>query len=177
MIDPTALTVKVATIEVSDAKSFEDAAAVLLKIKDAEKELKARKELLTKPMNEALKSARALFATWEDGLDDAKRLLQKRMTDFKNQEDLKVEAEQERLEEAGDPSAASLSTLRSIATPSGLREVTRREVVIVDESLIPKEYFVLDRVKLNADALGNKAQNIEPKVIPGIVIKEVKEVK
>lgn len=71
------------------------------RIKELRKEIEGRREEITKPLNEALKSVRSLFKPLEDGLEMAENALKSRMLAFREierqqeEEALKIVAQEE----------------------------------------------------------------------------------
>ena len=58
----------------------------------------------------------------------------------------------------------------STVTSAGAQRREPREIEVFDEKLVPDKYWLLDMAALRRDALGNKAQGIEPIKIPGVRI-------
>lgn len=159
-----------------------DAAAELLtNIKRAMDMLKKMKESVTKPLNEALKNARAMFEAPEDGLENALAVVKQKLLAYQ----VKIEDERKKKEAAlaarVEKGTMKLETAarkieymptiqRQVAAADGTAKVIFRDekkVVITDENLIPREYLMLDMVKIRKVALAGVA-------IPGVTIEIVK---
>ncbi|MCL5071560.1 MAG: hypothetical protein M1308_11800 [Actinobacteria bacterium] len=152
---------------------------ILSQIRKAENNITAKKEAITKPLNEALKNARALFKPFEEQLKNATDIMKIKIISY--QEKLIKEASEKRknLLDNIDPFDTSDKTLSSLKDTEvsnqlagGVGFRSQRQVVITDEKLVPKEYFIIDMVRLNKDVLaGKKVPGTEIKVIKNIAIK------
>ena len=163
-------------------------------MKAQEKLIKTSKEAITKPLNESLKAARALFKPLEDKLAVAKTSLAKSLNDFKREQD-RIAAEkarklQEKIEKGTikkpETIMKNMEKIEVAATAAaGLSETTRK-VVDIDPSKMKAEYVheLIKRpsvwkaieVEIRKDALGNKAQGIAPRIEDGITVREEKVV-
>lgn len=163
-------------------------------VKAQEKLIKTSKEAITKPLNESLKAARALFKPLEDKLAVAKTSLAKSLNDFKREQD-RIAAEkarklQEKIEKGTikkpETIMKNMEKIEVAATAAaGLSEITRK-VVDIDPSKLKAEYVheLIKRpsvwkaieVEIRKDALGNKAQGIAPRIEDGITVREEKVV-
>ena len=163
-------------------------------VKAQEKLIKTSKEAITKPLNESLKAARALFKPLEDKLAIAKTSLAKSLNDFKREQD-RIAAEkarklQEKIEKGTikkpETIMKNMEKIEVAATAAaGLSETTRK-VVDIDPSKMKAEYVheLIKRpsvwkaieVEIRKDALGNKAQGIAPRIEDGITVREEKVV-
>lgn len=117
-------------------------------VKAQEKLIKTSKEAITKPLNESLKAARALFKPLEDKLAVAKTSLAKSLNDFKREQD-RIAAEkarklQEKIEKGTikkpETIMKNMEKIEVAATAAaGLSETTRK-VVDIDPSKMKAEY-------------------------------------
>ena len=159
------------------------AGETLREIKATAKAVKERKEQITKPMNEALKSARAIFAPIEAMCDDAQTLVSRKMLRWQNDVELaaqkaeaaakkKVDDANEKVQrgEMTENAARKLENKlddKLAAMPEAVRSSTdfhtreNRKFRVLDESIIPREFFVLDEVKVRRTMMADIA-------IPGI---------
>lgn len=104
-----------------------EAADRIQKIKQIGERITERKEEITKPMNEALKSARALFKPVETMIEQAESELKAQVLSWHQSEWLRGE-----------------NTPNTIEGSSGKVTVTGRKAVnIVDKKKLPKEYWIL----------------------------------
>jgi coenzyme F420-reducing hydrogenase alpha subunit len=76
----------VRALPVTSLEEYTEAVEIGGKLKKVSKMVTERKEEITKPLNEALKSARALFKPMEDTLDEAESELKNKMLSFKDLE-------------------------------------------------------------------------------------------
>jgi hypothetical protein len=151
---------------------------LLSKIKAVGKLITAKKESITKPLNEAIKSARAFFSPVEDEYYNAETIVKQKMIDFNRKEqaeadkvakaiEKKVEAGKMTFEKASDKLDA-VQPVKNVATAQGsVQFKTIKEVVIDDESKLPREYLMPDTMKIKKVALAGVA-------IPGVSVVEKK---
>ncbi len=151
-------------LKIKTADDMAGAAEVLSKIKIVGKEIKNRKEAITKPINEGLKSIRAFFAPLEEQWENAERIVKDKMVDYQNAQLAKVEVKKDEIqekiesgkmsEEKGEEKIAAIIPQNSVQVKSGTVQFrTIKEVVIEDEGKLPREYLVPDMVKIRKVAL------------------------
>lgn len=159
-------------VVVKDDASMLEAGEIRSKIKAVGKMIKEKKESITKPLNEALKQVRAMFAPIEADYENVESIISGKMIEFQNKveaEKRKVEAEAlKKLEETKkkledgkltekqvEKIEAKLETKLEQA-PQVIRSSESfhtREIQkfrIVNELEIPREYLVPDEVKIRA---------------------------
>ncbi len=150
-------------------KTSEDmnvATDILSKIKTVQKLIKEKKESLTKPLNEALKNARALFAPIEDSAERAESIIKQKMVAYQVEEDKKVKIEEkkimDRVERKTMTGNTALKKLDEIETPENTVETKfggkaqfkeMAKMVIVNEKEVEDKYWVINEVALRADTL------------------------
>lgn len=137
-------------------------------IKEATRKLTEAKTEITRPIMESLAATKALFAPRELALKDADKIVREKIMSFRAEQDAaraKIEARVEKGTMKPETAVAKMAEVT--AKTEGLRVQTRRQLEIVDASLIPREYLIPDR-----DAI-SKALFAKIKV-PGAVLKDVK---
>ena len=72
----------VTQLVISNADDFEVAVELGGQVKKASKFITEKKELITKPLNEALKNARAMFKPFEDNIEAVEKELKGKMFAF-----------------------------------------------------------------------------------------------
>lgn len=156
------------------------AAELLSEIKIVGKAITEKKESITKPLNLALKNARAFFAPVETQYENAERIVKNKMNDFQNAELAKAAKKTEVIENKVEEGKMSfdkavekieeITPEKKVEAKSGsIQFRTVKEVIIKDENKIPREYLVLDMVKIRKVALAG----IE---IPGVEVVEKQSV-
>jgi hypothetical protein len=152
------------------------AGETLRAIKDTAKLVKGRKEEITRPMNEALKSARALFAPIERMCEDAETLVSHKMARWQNEQEeilrkaeeaaaRKIQDAQEKLDEGKiTERAAKKIENKALDRLAEMPEAVRsssdfhtREIKkfrITDEAAIPREFLMLDEKKVRNAMMG-----------------------
>lgn len=144
------------------------------KLKDTGKQIKERKEAITKPLNESLKSIRALFAPLEDKFEKADSLVGRKLLDYKRKVDEEARAKEAKIAasfEKGNIKAETAErkieeiqrTEKTVVTDHGkvqFRKIRKVSFAIVDQ-LLPETivtlakggYLIWDEVKARKDAL------------------------
>lgn len=173
--------VAVRGLVIKSPEDFEQAVELGGKIKMVSKAVTQRKEAITKPLNEALKSARDLFRPLENDLSSAETELKSKMLNFKEEErkalaetQAKAEARVEKgtmkpetaLRKVQD--ASENVTDKTVKTSSGAKatESFRTEYVVVDKSQVPLEFLVPDMVAIRqAFKDGNAVAGVEARKV------------
>lgn len=166
---------------IKDADGMRQATEILSKINQVGDMIKRRKEEITKPLNQALKSARDLFKPIELNKSNAEQIIKNKMINYQNEQDrLAREAEakiEARVEKGTLKPETAIKKLEAVEAPEKKVEAksgsvtfkTIQKVEITDETLIPREYLELNMVLIRRDALAGKE-------IPGVKIVEEKTV-
>ena len=152
------------SLMIENTKDLEKAITLLSKIKQALKIIKEKKEEFTKPAREIIKSARDLFKPLEEKCMEAERIVKSKMVEFNDKEEIKAIKEEEKViekVEAGKitPQEASekmdkIAPEKTVESKGGKIQYKKiKEVVIDDEAKIPREYLMLDMVKIRRVAL------------------------
>lgn len=182
-------------IEIKSQDDFDMAGKKIVEFKQYEKVVKEGKESITKPLNEALRNTRSLFKPLEDKITQAKTTLLRKVNDYKREQD-RIAAEQTAKLEAKiekgtikrpETIMKNMDKIQNVQmASSGLSEATTK-VVEFDLEAISPEYLkeliyrpkVFDAlgVEIRKDALGNKAQGVEPRAEKGVTVEEVKVVR
>lgn len=167
-------------LTIDSNESLSAATDILKAVKDAGKIVKARKEEITKPLNDALKSARDLFRGIETDLAAGESIIKTKMIKYESEVEAKRAAEAAKLEarvEKGtmrvDTAMRKMDDLETVdSNVKGakgsiqFREV--RTVKIVDPTKIPLKYLMDEKVlaalttAVRTDVLnGTKVEGVE----------------
>lgn len=157
------------------------ASDLLGNIKLAFKGVTQKKKEITDPMSNALAKVRDLFRPIESSLLEAEGVVKGKMIGYQREVDRKAAEElaaievkvdkQEMTFAAANEAAAEIQVMPTIVE-SKKGSVIFREVQVVEvisEAIIPREYLVLDMVKIRKAALAGV-------LIPGVVVKTEKQV-
>lgn len=156
------------SIQITTPEEYTAAVDLVSKLKDAGSKIKDLKESVTKPLNEALKNARKLFAPVEEQFENAERIMKGKLLAYKKLRDAEVAAEEARIAAKVESGKMKLETAeRKVGAIERVESTTRgkvgeaqirkiKKVRITDESLIPRQYLVPDMVAIRRDALGGK---------------------
>jgi len=160
------------------------ASEMLLKIRSVGKQIKEAKEKITKPLNEALRNARNFFAPLEDKYIRAEQIVNAKLVEYKMAQDLKALKETAKIEakvEAGKMNFEKAAEKIEAVTPKKTVETktgqvqyrTIKEVILEDESKLPREYLVPDMVKIRKVALAGVeiagVKVVDKQIIAGVV--------
>ena len=153
---------QVEKFEIVKADDLKVAVTLLSQLNKYADSVKEKKDLLTKPLNTALRAARAMFAPVEETYEGAIEILRLKMTKYQTEQvKIKQEAEQKiasrvkegkgnlTLDTAVKKMAEIKQVEKEVATDVGLvqfREVKRFEVV--NMGLLPIEYHLADEVAI-----------------------------
>lgn len=160
--------------EIKTQKDLDHGADILHTIKEIKNVLTTRKEEITRPLMQALASARDLFKPLELGYADAEKVMKAKMLAYQIEEDERIKKEQERIEKRvekgtmrADTAAGKLESLGEAPTSAkgAVGKVQTRTLVkvrIVDETAIPREYLMPNMAAITEAVLRQNAQ------IPGV---------
>jgi hypothetical protein len=140
---------------ISTQEEIDFAGEILGEIKAKAKDLDEREKAITRPLNDALKAARALFKPAKTHLEEAEALIKKAIARFHDET-----AERHRIamheaslaHAAGDRQAAELA-LSTVATLEGVEGVRASRVwdfEIMNADEIPRAFLVPDAVAIRA---------------------------
>jgi len=166
---------------IASPEDMTKATDVLSKIKSVGKMIKERKEAITKPLNEALASARGLFKPIEQNHEQAEKIIKDKMLAYQRKMDEAAEAERLRLAKRvekgtmkAETAVAKMENIQEAPTTvqGAVGQVSTRIVKkyrVTNEALLPREYLVPDMGKiteaLKAGATVPGAEVYEEKVI------------
>lgn len=150
---------------ISSNEDMEKGTDLLASVKQIKKAVTERKEAITRPLMEALASARDLFKPLETGYADAEKVIKAKMLDYSLAEAERIEKEKARVEARVEKGTMRVDTAvqkiedigdtkSSFSGEQGkITFKTMRKVRITDENLIPREYLVPDMVKITKVSL------------------------
>lgn len=168
-------------VQITTQEQYEVATDLLSKIKTVGKMLKERKEEITRPLMDALNSARDLFKPIEQSHADAERIIKSKMVAYQYEQERIQAAEQAKI--AARVEKGTMKQETAIKKMEAMPEVpttvhgkvgmvsTRimKKLVISDENAVPREYCSPDNTKIKAALDAGKdvpgASYIEEKVI------------
>jgi hypothetical protein len=168
-------------------ESLAQATDILSKIKAASKDVKNRKEEITKPLNDALKSARSLFKPIEDDLATAERTIKGKMLDYSNEVERKAAEQAAKLEKRVEKGTMRVDTAMrkmddietvgsSVQGENGsIQFRTVRNIKIVDPTKIPLKYMMNEKV-LAAISAAVRTDVLNGTKVDGVEIVEEKQI-
>jgi|TARA_R100001530_G_scaffold100538_1_gene69897 hypothetical protein len=167
---------------ISSKEEMTTASDLLIDLKKIEKIIIARKKKITRPLMDALASARDLFKPLEIGYSSAKNTINSKMLDYTDTEDTRIEKEKDRVEKRVakgtmrvDTAVKKLEEAGEIKTSfDGAKSKTifqkRTKIRVVDVTLIPREFMLPDLVTLHEVVVKKKIP------VPGVETYEEKSI-
>jgi len=151
------------------------------KLRDMGKTIKERKEEITKPLNEALKSARNLFAPIEERFETVDKIVGQKLLAYKQKIDAEVREKEIKIADRVERGTLKIETAerkiediqrteKTVKTDYGQVQFRKiQKMRIVDENLIPKKYWIINEVLLRKDVLAGivvpGAQKYEEEIV------------
>lgn len=174
-------------LTIDSNESLSQATDILSKIKTASKDVKSRKEEITKPLNDALKSARSLFKPIEDDLAMAERTIKDKMLDYSNEVEAEARKKAAKLEdrvERGtmrtDTAMRKMDEIETVGSSvqganGSVQFRTVRNIKIVDPTKIPLKYLSNEKV-LAAISAAVRTDVLNGTKVDGVEIVEERQV-
>lgn len=168
-------------LEIKSDEDYSAAGELKLNLTKLNKMITAAKEKITKPLNEALKNAREMFSPAENSYKTANALVTRKMIDWDDLKEAEAEKEKAKIQSKVDsgyikPETAEQKLEEVVEAPLGVKSNAGtvfskkvKKVRIINEVLIPREYLVIDMVKLN------QAMLREGKEVPGAEVYEERQ--
>lgn len=164
---------------INNQDDFRSASETLVKIKQAIKYVTNEKTKMTDGLNKSLKNIRAFFKPYETSLDNAKNKLSSVLIEYQTKQEEKAKAKIEKVEkkveegkinfEEANEKIESLEVAKKVETKTGgLTFKIIKDIEIIDEAQIPREFFELNTVALRRAVLK------EGREVPGVKIVEKK---
>lgn len=169
---------RIAELVISDQKGLEDATDILARIKQMAKIIKERKEKITKPLNDALRSARELFAPFEQRTDEAERVVKGKILTYQQEVNRKAAEEEAKIAkkveegkikfETGAKKIEQIERVENkVEGKKGFVQMRKiKKFEITDAGKLPRKYLVPDMVAIREDAVKNGIE------IPGVRVYE-----
>ncbi|HBI50247.1 MAG TPA: hypothetical protein DDY21_00135 [Candidatus Moranbacteria bacterium] len=189
--DTQAISTKVAKLKIVNDKGVMQATEVLTKIKERANRIEEIRLSYTKPLNDSLKAINADFKGALKPLAEMERSVKNAIVDYRAEIERKRRAEEMKLQEAARKKAlkeaektglSKKKALDNMVVPTVERQestiqsksgmVKTRMVTkfkIIDESKVPKEYWVIDERKIREAVRGGQM------IIAGVEVYQVEE--
>lgn len=163
-------------LTVSNEDTYKSAASALANVKAVSKMILARKEAITKPLNESLKSARELFRPFETDVAAAEVIIKRKMVTYHDEleaaarkKEAQLQARVERGTMKVDTAITKTAQIERVESKAGESYRKIRKMRITDLKKAPAQYFIVDEVRLRRDAL---AVGGIGEVMPGVEVYE-----
>lgn len=152
-------------VEVIDGVGLEKAVEIRGRLHALQKQAKSRKEAITKPLNQALREVRDLFAPAESMCSKLIERIDDKIMSYKRKVDevarLKTDKIAERVEKGTlrpETAAKKLAELPAVKTTvrtesAGLQFRKIPKMRVVNADLLPDKYWIIDEVTLRKDVL------------------------
>lgn len=141
---------KIVKLEINGTTDLEQCQSILAYNKELGKEIQAKKEAITKPLNASLKEVRALFKPLEDKLDEVEKIVKGAMLEFKKKLDEERRAEILKMQES-DEQELPLEVVETVKVMNTIKTRKIQKLKVVWEDLIPYDYWILDEKKILED--------------------------
>jgi len=157
-------------LPVTNDEEKEFAAEGLRWVKEQHAAVEEKRTAITGPLNKALREVNALFRPMKTSLEEAERELKKKIAGYlaereaQNLRAIQAAANAETAEQASE----ALATVAPAELPRGVSQRFMWVFEITDASLVPREYLMLDEVKIGC-AVRDSDGAVE---IPGIVVRK-----
>ena len=169
------------SIVIKDENSLKEASDLLIKIKETAKAVQEKKYSIVNPLNQSLKSIRELFKPLEEKYEQAENVIKEEVVKYQQKKIEKIEATKNEINKKFE--SGKIDFGKAVQKIENIGEVNNQiegeggslvfrentSFKIIDVSKIPKEYFILDEVKIRKDIM----KGIE---IPGVEMIKVKTV-
>lgn len=156
-----------AQVSITTPEENESAMNLKAKLKEIGKDLTARKEEITKPLNTALKSARELFAPMEIQLSNADKIIGAKLISYKQKVDAEARAKEAAIAKKVEEGKMKLETAekklekieetkveKTTRTDHGTVQFRKiKKVRVVEPGKVPGIYWQLNEVLIRKDAL------------------------
>ena len=152
-------------VQITTPNENELAMNLKAKLRETGKEIIKRKEAITKPLNEALKSARELFKPIEEQFENAENIIGKKLIAWKQKLEAEVHEAEAKIAARVEKGTLKMETaerkLDEIKTPEKTVDTDHgrvqfrkiKKVRVIDENKIPDKYWVIDMIAIRKDAL------------------------
>jgi uncharacterized protein YfeS len=171
VLDITKLTDIVKTIKITDSQTNSLALERTKNIKRFSAFLKDISDKHIKPLKDEARRLEAILAPYKNQLIDSEKVLKAKMLEYsKIEAKMRLEAREKALKNIDPFDTKTDLTEYDKPKNEGMSIRQDKDIEIVDESIIPKEYWILDLKRIKADA----TRTVKPVAIPGVkvVIKE-----
>lgn len=154
-------------LEIKNPEGEAKAVELVKKIKTVGQIITDKKKSIVDPLNEALRNAHLFFAPFEQQCAKAEQTIKYKLLIFRAEQEERAIKRVEKIVakvetgkmdfKTAEPKIAATELSKTIGTPqASVQYRTVKDVVIEDEAKIPREYLVLNMVKIRADALAGK---------------------
>jgi hypothetical protein len=171
-------------LEIKADADMQGASELFLKIKAVGNLIKKRKDTITRPLYKMYKDAMDYFKPLEQEYINAERIVSQKISDYRKKQEEKATKETIKIEEKVEmgkidfqkatEKIEKITPQKSVESGSGTVQFrTIKEVIVEDETKIPREYFVLDMIKVRKVALAgvdiSGVKIVDKQVVAGVV--------
>lgn len=157
---------KAELIKITDSKSMEKAIDFRTEIKTLYKKIIDKRKSLTDPIKDQIKVIEADYKPYEKILEEAIEKINTNISAYQTAEMKRVKAEADAIANRVGEGKGHLKPETAVAKIEAIEKAPSQvgatkfknvpELVITDENAIPREYLVIDTVKLRRDLLAGK---------------------
>jgi len=155
-------------IQINNEEDYRSTADLIAKLKETGSRIKNIKESITKPLNEALRNTRELFAPIESQFTNAESIVKTKILEYKRKIDAEVAKQEAKIAKGVESGRLKIETAEKKldqiervenTTKGKIGEVQIRKIKkvrIIDINLLPREYLIPNDTLIRKDALGGK---------------------
>lgn len=165
----------IVNLEIVDESSYKEAVTIGRTVQATLKKITARKEEITKPLNQAIKSTRELFAPLETTAKEIIESIKTKMIDYQREETKKAEEQKAKILDRVERGTMTAETAvrklnedivapeKTVTSDAGSATVIKRKAYrVVDKKLVPLDFMEVDMVKVKeAFKAGQPVHGIE----------------
>lgn len=161
------------TFAITTREDLDMASEILLDVKGKLKWLEEKRLSITRPINEGLDAIRSLFRAPEAHYAECEKALKGKIAAYHAEQVARNQAAMAAAAAAnlnGDRAGVT-AALSVVGTPDKAAGVSVREAwdfEVVNEQLVPREYLLVDHVRIRKDMQHSASQDGSPMPIPGV---------
>jgi len=158
---------KAIDVVIKNQEDLQQADQVLTNVQDTLKKIKTEKDGIIKPIKESIDKIKEKYAPFEEQLEEVKAKIKAAKLAYNEYlEEAKAKLV-ERVDNGEIKAGTAINRIEKLGEVDGVRTI--KSLQITDEKKVPREYFVLDLVKIRKDLLAGitvpGAEMVDKKII------------
>lgn len=140
---------------------------ILANVQDTLKKIKAEKDGIIKPIKESIDKIKEKYAPYEEQLEEVKAKFKQAKLAYSEILEAQKATLVERVDNGEIKATTAINRIEKLGDVDGIKTI--KSLFIEDETKIPREYFVIDLVKVRKDLLAGisvpGAKMVDKKII------------